>query len=222
MSVGLLSSLCLAFFSSSIPLAFSGTAACLGRHVLARAVADPIQIDLKSSLPSGPSPSLDAEFIVSLICFGLQHLDTPDPDRGLERLFYFATSECRAALTARRGIEELDRFVGHANSQALQPLLRCSDFDVGEPILIPGTPTRGAITTFVVTVWDKTTPFRHHSGFERQANLEDCWLAEAGTSPSDRTELVRFTLQQERRPPLQGCWMVKEILPLRLQFLDWD
>ena len=106
-----------------------------------------------------------------------------------------------------RGVREAESFV--------QPLLRCSAFDIGEPKFIPGTPTRGALATYVVTAWDRATAFRHHSGFERRTSLEDCWFAE-------RTEQVHFTLQQERRPPLQGCWLVKEILPLRLQFLDWD
>ena len=219
----------MALLLSSLPLAyFSSAAACQRPRALVRAAAAdyanfPCDEDTCATLPSGPSLALEADAIVSNICCGLQHVDMPAPGMGLEKLFYFTTNECRAALTARRGTEELDRFVGWcANSQSLQPLLRCSAFDIGEPKFIPGTPTRGALATYVVTAWDRATAFRHHSGFERRTALEDCWLADAGSTAEERTEQVRFTLQQERRPPLQGCWLVKEILPLRLQFLDWD
>ena len=208
---------------SSLPLVFFSTSGAAGGarspRAYAYAAAEPAS---ELALPSGPSPALDADAVVSGLCSALQHLDEPTADCGLERLFHFATFECRAALTARRGDtqEMLDSFVEHANSQALQPLLRCSAFDVGESKLIAGTPTRGALATFVVTVWESATAFRHHSGYERRTSLEDCWLADSSTA--DRSELVRFTLQKERRPPLQDCWLVKEILPLRLQFLDWD
>ena len=206
----------LAFFSSSGMVAFPRP-----RAFAWAAAAGPTTELQADAVLSGPSPTLDAEDVVSHICCGLQHVDNPNPGCGLEQLFQFSTNECRAALTARRGTDEMDAFVEHSNSQALQPLLRCSAYDVGEPKLIAGTPTRGALCTYVVTVWETSTAFRHHSGFERRANLEDCWLADDSTG-SERAEEVRFTLQQERRPPLQGCWLVKEILPLRLQFLDWD
>jgi hypothetical protein len=32
-------------------------------------------------------------------------------------------------------------------------------------------------------------------------------------------ELYRFTLIKERRPPLDGCWLVREVMPLRHHML---
>ena len=80
---------------------------------------------------------------------------------------------------------------------------------VGEATIIPGTQTRGALATLSVDV-DEAVGFRYSaSGYERQA--------EARTEPI-QTERYRFTLTQERRPPLAGCWLVKELMPMR-QFL---
>ena len=187
------------------------------RASLSATAADPADTALQAlSLPAQPSPTLDASDVCLAICRGLQHVDVPTQDRGFERLFYFATYECRAALTARRGKETLERFVEECTtrpSQALSPLVRCGAFTLDEATMIEGTPTRGALATIVVAL-QQPSAFRFASGFERPKDTEGSPYAASGDS-----ELVRFTLQKERRPPLQDCWLVKEILPQRLHNL---
>ena len=53
------------------------------------------------SLPHVPDPLLEPDGVVHVICRGLQHNDTPEPNAGLSRLYRFATYECRSALTRR-------------------------------------------------------------------------------------------------------------------------
>ena len=72
-------------------------------------------------------------------------------------------------------------------------------------LLIVGTQTRGALATQVVVV-EETLGFRFRSGHERP---------EAERADETRSERYLFTLTLERRPPLQGCWLVKELLPMR-------
>lgn len=162
------------------------------------------------SLPAAPSESLMPEHVVATLCRGLQHNHVPDADTGLRRLFAFATYECRAALTARQGKDSVERFVQHANSPAFISLLGCKSFALcGEPTLIPGTPTRGSMATVVVEV-EEDLGFRYRSGLERP---------EGERALKSTKEKFLFTLVQERRPPLQGCWLVKEVLPMRHHML---
>ena len=86
----------------------------------------------------------------------------------------------------------------------MDAILRCSTFEPRtEPTIIAGTPTRGALATAVVTVVEERG-FRTSAGLERK--------------PEDQgkhSEDYLFTLQQERRPPLTGCWMVKEMIMMK-------
>jgi hypothetical protein len=158
------------------------------------------------SLPAEPSEALSPNDVVSVLCRGLQHNHIPSCDTGLRRLFAFATYECRAALTARKGKETVERFMKYAESPALVALLGCRSFKLlGEPTVIVGTQTRGALATQVVVV-EETLGFRFRSGHERP---------EAERAEETRSERYLFTLTLERRPPLQGCWLVKELLPMR-------
>ena len=58
--------------------------------------------------------------------------------------------------------------------------------------------------------------FRHPSGYAKGEQAAESLYA----ASSMGNELVRFTLQQERRLPLQDCWLVKEILPARLHDME--
>lgn len=182
------------------------------------------------SLPGSPTPELGPREVAQAICRGLQHVDLPTESKGVERIFRFATYECRAALTARRGSSagnggeadcaaSLERFLGmyeEASMQALFPLVRCPSFTIGDPTLIAATQTRGAIATLVVAIGGGEE-YRYRSGFAKGEAADASPYAAAAQSGE---ELVRFTLQQERRPPLQGCWLVSEVLPARLHDME--
>ena len=66
-------------------------------------------------------------------------------------------------------------------------LANCEEFNIEEPNVIAGTPTRGALCTMIVKVKCR----------------------DAIPMPSRR---FLWTLQQERRPPLAGCWLIREVL----------
>ena len=77
------------------------------------------------------------------------------------------------------------------------------------PVKAPAPPAkpakvpRGALATQVVTVVEERG-FRTSAGLERKPE-------DQGTHSED----YLFTLQQERRPPLAGCWMVKEMIMMK-------
>lgn len=161
------------------------------------------------SLPGQPSPHLSPLDIVHALCRGLQHVHRPSEHDGLRRVYAFASYECRMALTTRKGaVSGVERFVETAE---LHTLPGCLNFALGAATVIDGTQTRGAIATVPVDVSD-AVPFRGPSGFELSPP--------PGEQQGDvRTERYRFQLQQERRPPLEGCWMVTSILPMREHML---
>ena len=161
------------------------------------------------SLPGEPSPHLSPLDIVHALCRGLQHVHLPSEHDGLRRVYAFASYECRMALTTRKGaVSGVERFVETAE---LHTLPGCLNFALGAATVIDGTQTRGAIATVPVDVSD-AVPFRGPSGFELSPP--------PGEQQGDvRTERYRFQLQQERRPPLEGCWMVTSILPMREHML---
>ena len=122
-------------------------------------------------------------------------------------LFEFA-DECRAVLTRVRAGHTGQRFVQFAE---LFSLPGCHSFSlVAEPTIIAGTQTRGAMASVAVDVVE-VLRFRHKSGFERRDTSE----------PGEelRTERFLFTLEQQRRPPVAGCWMVRSFLPERHHML---
>jgi hypothetical protein len=187
---------------------------------------------LALSLPGTPSAELSPADVILACCRGLQHVDVPTANCGLERLFRFTTYACRASLTSRRGSSggngceadcaaHIENFVQEGTAslvQSLYPLMRCPAFSIGESTLVPATPTRGAIATMVVAVRVGEN-FRHPSGFAKGEQAQTSLYA-ASSTDEEGSELVRFTLQQERRPPLQNCWLITEILPARLHDME--
>ena len=156
------------------------------------------------SLPTEPSESLAPTDVVYAICSGLQHAHVPSFNDGYRRLYEFTTYECRAALTSRKGYKSgVERFCEFAE---VYTLAGCLSFAlVGEPTVIPGTQTRGAMASVAVDVTQALT-FRGPSGFERQ-----------GVEGEGEVKVERylFQLSQQRRPPLLGCWLVSSLMPMR-------
>jgi len=160
-----------------------------------------------------PLPSVDfgPQDVALLVCRGLQANDAPNKDEGLRRAFAFMTWECRKAVTARQGADTVERFVEYGSrSPMLLPLIGAASLNVQrkeDVAVIPGTPTRGAMCTVRVDAWCMTYG----------ASLSD-----SVGGGSDSAELSATTyavqLQQERRPPMSGCWLIRDLVDVRFAF----
>lgn len=147
--------------------------------------------------------------MATLIVRSLQLVDHPMSGAGLERCFEFFTIDCRAAVTARQGAKSLERFVEYGQlAPALQPYMGATKVQVGEGTYLPeNPPLRGSLVSFPVTIEGAAIlSVQHSSG-----------LVKAGVSAPPITNMV-LPLEQQRRPPNQGCWMVKEIIDVRMVF----
>ena len=68
-------------------------------------------------------------------------------------------------------------------------------------------PFRGALTSIPVTIHGAAIlSLQHASGMERN-----------GVAEPPVTQMV-IRLEEQRRPPLQGCWLVREVLDVRYAF----
>jgi len=156
-----------------------------------------------------PDPSLDALQVVNLCCRSLQLVDNPTSNAGLERCFPFFSWQCRKAVTARQGGDTVERFCKYGVlSPALQPFMGAQKVNIGDMTIIDAKPPiRGAIATFPVEI--KVSPLfsvTHMSGTERKGVTE----------PAVMNMVIR--LEQQRRPPNQNCWLVREIMDIRMAF----
>ena len=165
-------------------------------------------------MPTEPEPSIEPARVARHFARGLQRVDSPDANAGLERAFDWMTFECRKAVTARQGASTVERFVEYGRlSPALMPFMHCEALRWGRPTVTPATTTRGALASFPVEIL-RGKGIRHASGFQRaDVNPDDVRDDEDYTS-------TRFVvrIQQQRRPPLQGCWLISEVLDVRFAF----
>ena len=90
----------------------------------------------------------------------------------------------------------MERFVEYASSPAFSCIVNCRDFEVSLPRITPGTQTRGPMATVMVQV----------RGWQDDGSEEE-------------GQRVRWTLEEQRRPPLSGCWMVREVIAMQDWFL---
>lgn len=161
--------------------------------------------------PSKPDPDLSAESVAITCIRSLQWVDYPKPADGLRRCYEFLTYGCREIVTARRGGgKSVDKFVEHGlYAPALQPFMGASRVEIGDCTYTPAkAPYRGALASFPVTITGAAVlSLQHPSGMDRDGIT---------TEPPVTNMVVR--LEQLRRPPNQGCWMVYEIMDVRHAF----
>ena len=159
--------------------------------------------------PSKPNPNLSAETVAINCIRSLQWVDYPDPSEGLKRCFEFLTYGCREIVTGRRGGKTLDSFVQYGKlAPPLQPFMGASRVELGECTLTPAkAPLRGALASFPVQIYGAPIlAVQHLSGMERR-----------GIADVPVTQMV-IRLEQQRRPPNQDCWLISEILDVRMAF----
>lgn len=158
-------------------------------------------------LPS-PHPSLTAVDVVSA-CMNTLLLESRTA--GLEVCFHFSSDRCRAAIGG-----SLEEFRNYSENPTFGFLIQCQAWEivkVGD--IISGTAHRGDMQTILMRATTR----------ERNAPRAQSSMAAAASNDSakqEEQEERRFlwTLQQERRPPLQDCWMVHEVLYVENAFFQ--
>lgn len=160
--------------------------------------------------PDEPHPDLTAETVALACCRSLQWVDYPAQGAGLARCFEFFTFECRKAVTARQGGNTVERFQEYGIlSPALQPFMGAHSVKIGEGTFTAAQPPlRGAIVSFPVEIQvAKVLSVQYPSGMQRPGVVAQ--------PPSVR---MVMRLEQQRRPPNQACWLVREVLDVRHAF----
>lgn len=167
--------------------------------------------------PEEPDPTLTPETVARTVARSLQFVDYPYEHAGLERCYDFLTFDCRKAVTGRQGGASVERFVQYGQlAPALQPFMGAQSIQLGEAATTytpPQPPHRGALASLGVTVTGaEILQLRHPSGLERTSGGRTV----AATQPVVTHMVLR--LEQQRRPPLQDCWLVREVLDVRYAF----
>ena len=156
----------------------------------ARRLCDALAKHNPPELPLAPWPDLSPHDVVIACLCALQENDQPDEvARNGEHWGHRYNWEFFNGMV-RANWPCVDEFVREANNNP-SGLANCDWFETEEETIsiISATPTRGAICKMVVHVRCR----------------------DARPLPSRK---FLWTLQQERRPPQAGCWLISSVLPI--------
>jgi hypothetical protein len=180
-----------------------------------------VNADEKSNLASviyndfmpHPNPSVNALEVVQLCMetlLGRQPFSLYE-NSGLEVCFEFSSDRCRAANGG-----SLEKFIQYASNPVFGFLTDASSYSIlSVGPIIPSTLNRGAMQTVLMEACQ--TRFTKTETPSPRATVEPSAAPSSSNGPTNQPERKRFlwTLQQERRPPLQGCWMIHEVIYVR-------
>jgi len=196
-------------------------------------------------LPMEPVLGYDSSDVCKLICEGLQYNDKPSPDAGIERLYNWMTGPGRVSIAppppkaGLQGYVSLEYFLEYGATPAIGALMDCTRFElVGEPTVSPGSQTRGRIAQHLIHVYNDPPDLPSDpvdAALVAMVAAPDKYLesvlaaAREGRPPppapllpgmssaSQIPPLTRFlfNLEEERRPPHQGCWFIKELFHMK-------
>jgi len=177
---------------------------------------------------SQPTPELDGLQVVTICMDALQ---MKPANEALEICFDFSSDRCRAAVGGT-----LEQFVQYADNPVFGTLINCDSYKVlSVGPIIPGSSNglgsrRGKMQTFLVEIAKgmtmKTVIKEAEQRARKRPTLEERLrqreskargeVAEGvvvGSEPlDDGKRRFLWTLQEERRPPRQDCWLVHEVL----------
>jgi hypothetical protein len=181
-----------------------------------------------------PCSDIDAIQVTTLCMDALKHMRRSD--LSLEICFNFSTDRCRAAVGG-----SVPEFIKYAANPVFDALVHCHAYEIVSigPI-IPGGPHRGAMQTVLMDVQKqqqtkgdttnvgepqppKKRPTaeeraearrRQEERLQRQGRDEDEDDDNGKEEPvvDDGKRRFLWTLQKERRPPRQDCWLIHEVL----------
>jgi hypothetical protein len=164
-----------------------------------------------------PNPDLNAVEVATLC---MNAMKTKKCNDSLEICFNFSSDRCRAAVGG-----SLEEFIQYADNPVFGALVNCDDYKILSigPI-IPGGQHRGEMQTVLMdikkgfTVNDaiKAAEQKQRKRPTIEERLRQRELKERGETEEvveeDRSRRFLWTLQKERRPPRQDCWLVHEVL----------
>jgi hypothetical protein len=146
--------------------------------------------------PEKPNIDLSAQDVAMGTLRSLQLVDFPTEGAGIQRILPFLTWECRHSISGT----ENDFGKRAVLSPILQAIMGANQIELGEATMIPGTVTRGEICSMPVKIQQASVlSFSHSSGMLR-----------SGLVQPETTIILR--LERQRRPPLQGCWLVRDFV----------
>jgi hypothetical protein len=171
-----------------------------------------------------PDPRYSALNVVSMC---METLLSSSKSDGLDVCFGFSNDRCRAAIGG-----SLVEFQLYAENPTFRHLVHCEAWDivkVGD--LIPAAiPHRGAMQTVLMRAVTRRKPnVVGQSSMAAWANDDtgagrpdddDPGKRRRGQQPQEESRLFLWTLQQERRPPRQDCWLVHEVLYVENAYLQ--
>lgn len=162
------------------------------------------ELTLKN-FPQHPSPDLSPTQVATACLRSLQFVDYPTESAGFERIYPFLTWQCLRAVTAKDSIEDWNDLARYASlSPTLQPLFGATSINLNEEecTTIASTKNRGELKSYPVTVLPaQVLAFQHKSGMMRNGV----------SAEPPKVDLV-IRLEQARRPPLAGCWLIIDIV----------
>ena len=173
-------------------------------------------IEYNDLLPQ-PHPDLSAVDVVNICMSKLSE----DSTEGLETCFAFSSDQCRAAIGG-----SITEFIKYAENPPFKYLVACKGRGENSwqickigPV-ISGTRNRGSLQTVLMTVEGELSSPASDSSVSPTGRTQEVSPAVSASQDSQKIGNHQFlwTLQQERRPPLQGCWFIHEILYTKHSF----
>lgn len=180
-----------------------------------------------------PNPQLKP---IDVLTICMEALKNDYPTKSLEVCFEFSSDRCRAAVGGT-----LSEFMQYSADPVFTKVIHCDSYQIlKQGPIIPGTQFRGDMQTILIEI-QKGTTFQEainesvkkmeptsQSSKKRRLSLEERLRQrmkgkeaqnarrDAASAPitiqGDGKHRFLWTLQRERRPPRQDCWLVHEFL----------
>lgn len=167
-----------------------------------------------SDLLPNPNPSLSA---VDVVTACMDTLVSNSREAGLEVCFVFSSGRCRAAIGG-----SLENFNEYANNPTFGYLINCASWQIlSVGPIIEGTPHRGSMQTILIVARPPAPENNSDDGNHYNRGIRDLSRkTKKGEEKEEDGRMFLWTLQMERRPPLQDCWMVHEVLFTKNAYLQ--
>ena len=171
--------------------------------------------NIYSDLLPNPNPTFQAIDVVHA-CMDTFIENRHDSKVGLDVCFAFSNDRCRAAIGGN-----INEFYQYATNPTFTYLTSCVSYRIiSMGPIIQGTTHRGSMQTVLIDVIPSITtsmiqpsskPSQQYPSKTNTKQQSSNQNSSCNNTPAPPRRFL-WTLQQERRPPLQHCWMIHEVL----------